>query len=114
MAMREEQHVTVDGVKARQQAIRPRADRGHQLAAWTTIAKQKPVRPFLANVSRAPAFVVAVVPLDEIVINLDSSAEAGQLARSSGALERTGQHSSEARTFKALAEAARVVFAMRC
>src|SRR5579871_608017 len=114
MAVRKEQHITIEGAQARQDTIRPRADRLHRFAAWTAIAKEKPVRPLLANVVGAPALVVAVVPLDEIVVELSSGAEAGQLARSLGALQWTGQHPSEARALETFAQAARVVFAVRC
>src|SRR6185312_12159543 len=95
MAVREQQHVTVEAAKTRDKAIGASAYRIERFATGTAIAEEKPARPLLADVCRALALVLAVIPLDQIAIDLGIRTEAGQVAGALRALQRAGQHPGE-------------------
>ena len=83
--------------------ISPRCDLLWQFAAGTAIAEQLPVRAFLKDVNRQATFVFAVVPFDEIGINLSHRSEAGQLARPHGAPQGAGEYLRECQSTETLA-----------
>jgi len=52
-----------------------------EFAPWAAVAEQVPVRAFGKDVSRVAAFVLAVVPFDQVTINLGYGSEPSELAR---------------------------------
>ena len=78
----------VDGAHARDHAIRARADLLRRLAARTAVAEELPVRALRVDLGRGAPLVVAVVPLDEVGVDVGAVAEARQLAGSARALQR--------------------------
>src|SRR5262249_44133707 len=106
-----ENYVAVDGPYTGDDAIRAGADLGQRFATRAAIAEKLPVGPGLADIGRLLAFIVSVIPLDEIRIHLSLRAKAGQLASSPGGLQRTGQHLGKSQPLEPPAEAAGVAFA---
>ena len=80
MAARKQQYVGVESPHAGNDAIGPSADLREGFAAGTAVAQDAPAGNFLANVDGPPPLVGAVVPLDQIVIDLRDVAEAPRVA----------------------------------
>src|SRR5215831_20381741 len=74
-----------------------------RLTTRSAIAEQLPVRAFLKDVNRQATFVFAVVPFDEIGINLSYRSEAGQLARPHDAPQGAGEYLRECQSSETLA-----------
>jgi hypothetical protein len=52
------------------------------------------------DLGRASTFILAVVPFEQIVIDFDCGAEAGQLTCPPCALQGTGKHLGEGQSFQ--------------
>jgi hypothetical protein len=87
----------------------PHLPRG--LAPWASISEQAPLRPLSENLNGPAAFVLAVVPLEQITLDLGNCSKASQLARSRYALQRAGQNFREGQPTQPLPEAAGVALA---
>src|SRR5262249_67279 len=92
MAASEEQHIAVHGTHAAYHATRPRSNLGRRFAPRAAVAKEHPIRAFGANLGSALPLVLAIIPFDQITIDLGASAEAGQFTSSGGPAERAGEH----------------------
>src|SRR5205823_4426830 len=110
---REEQHVLIVSPHPEDHTISAGADVLDALSARTAIAEELPVRTLLAYLRRAQAFVLAIVPLDQVGIDHGHAAKAGQLAGAGRALQGARPDMVEVLTLEALAEAAGVFFAAR-
>src|ERR1700719_3859524 len=80
MAAGEEQGIPVQGAKAGDDPVGAGANSRHAFAAGTAVAEELPVGPFLENLRRRFALVVAVVPLDEVRFDLGYRAKPRQFA----------------------------------
>src|SRR3989442_8361428 len=78
---REEQGVAFDGAHPAHHPGRPRPDLVRRLSSPAAVAEQLPVGPLAVDVRAGATFVGAVVPFDEIRLDLRHGAEAGQLTR---------------------------------
>lgn len=94
-----------------QYTISPSCDLLWRFAAGTAIAEQLPVRPFLQDVNRQAAFVLTVVPFDEIAIDLSHRSEAGQLTSPPGAIQGTGEYLRECQSTKTIPQPLRIALA---
>src|SRR5438552_16335572 len=92
MGARKQQNVAVDGAYAIDDAVGPCAHLVRCLPAGAPVAEQIPIRAFLQDLDSAAAFILAIVPLDQIRIGLGLLAEACELACPDGALQRTGEY----------------------
>src|ERR1700750_120346 len=99
MSARKEQDVLPDRPNTHDHAVCSGADLIRRLSSWAAVTEQMPVRAFLANFLGTLAFVLAVVPFHEVAVDLGHSPEAGQFARASRTLQRTGEHLSERNAF---------------
>jgi hypothetical protein len=88
VSAREKQHVSFNGSHAPQHVLSPRDYLGWRFASRAPVAEQLPVRALCTDLCRASAFVFAVIPLDEIVIDFGHGPESSQCARPAGALQR--------------------------
>src|SRR5262245_51010985 len=111
MPAREEQHVALLGAHPADHAVGARPDLRRRLAAGTAVAEELPVGALGVDLGRGPALVVAIVPLDEVAVELGRVREAGELAGARRALERARPYPGEAEPAQPLAEALRVALA---
>src|SRR5262249_51638991 len=89
---REQEHVTPKGARALDHPGGPRADLLGCRAPGTAIAEELPVWTLRTDLCGATALVLAVVPLDQLGIDLRNRGEAGQLTRPGRSLQGTGEH----------------------
>jgi hypothetical protein len=99
MAARKEQNISLDGTRASNDAVGPCTNLRWHFTSRATVAKQFPVWPLLEDVFRAAALILAVVPLDQVVIDFGHTREAGQFAGPGGALQRAGKYSGKSHSF---------------
>jgi len=92
VATREEQNVAGDPAHSLHYAVFPRSNVFWRFAPWAAVAEQVPVRAFGKDVSRVAAFVLAVVPFDQVTINLGYGSEPSELARPHAATQGTGKY----------------------
>ena len=81
VAVGETRDVTAGFGGTRDHLVRTTGDVFDRLAPGRAVREDRPVRNLLADVDRRAALVVAVVPLGEVVADLDAVAEAGERAR---------------------------------
>src|SRR5580704_640120 len=108
MPARKHEHITLDAAQASDDAVGARSDLVRRLASRTAVAEQLPVRMFRMNIDRPPAFILAIIPFDQIGVDFRHAAEAGQLARPLRTLQRAGKHLDESQPAQPLAESAGV------
>src|SRR5439155_24249219 len=89
-----------------------RADLVWRLAPRAAVAKQPPVRALGVDVGAGATFIRAVVPPDEIGLDLRRGAEASQLARPDRPLQGTGEHRGEGQSLQPLSEPESLGFAV--
>src|SRR5213079_122975 len=111
MPARKNQHVAFDGPDATENTIGASANLFRRFSVGTTVAKQLPVGSLRVNLDGSKTFIIAVVPFDQIGIDLGCRAEARWFTRSNGALQRTGEHFGENQSSQALPQPLGVEFA---
>src|SRR5271169_1393213 len=111
MPARKNQHVTFDRTHPAHDAVGPRANLARRLSSGTAVTEELPVRALCMDFSRSAAFILAIVPLDQVGIDLGRTAKPGQLAGSSRALQGTGEDSGKSQSAQPLAEGAGIAFA---
>ena len=89
MSVAEQGDVSRRGTNLGDNAIGARADLFRRLAARTAVAKNRPTRPSRANLFRRESFVLAIVPLDQVGLDIGKLAKPSEFAGFAGALERT-------------------------
>jgi len=70
-----------------------------------------PIGTAAQDVRAAQAFIIAIVPLDEVGVDLGDGAEAGEFAGLDGALERAGKNFGEGQSAQSCAEEAGILTA---
>jgi hypothetical protein len=86
MAAGEEQNIAEHGADSSDHTVSPRSYLCRRLAARTAVAKELPIGPILENFGSPEALIVAVIPFDQIPIDLGCGANSGQLASSTRSL----------------------------
>src|SRR5271170_2615271 len=112
MAARKQDRAVIRRAKASDNAIGSRPDVCWLLAIRASVAKQEPAGTIGQDLARLPSFVVAVVPLQEVGIDLGSLAEPGQRAGARRALKRAREDFVKRETRKAPLERARLALAL--
>src|SRR4051794_744327 len=79
MSARKQQYVTWHGTQTAYYAVRPGGHLTWRFAARATVAKDLPVRSIGADFGPSEAFIGAVVPLDQVFVDLGDCAESGEL-----------------------------------
>ena len=70
LAVREERDVAAQSEKTCDEPIGAIGHLRGRLATWTTVSKHIPIWSFLANVRRAPPFVLAIVPFGQVRLDV--------------------------------------------
>jgi hypothetical protein len=86
MSAGKEQNIPREGTDAFHYAIGPGRDLLRRFSAGTTIAEEFPSGAFREYVNGQTAFVLAVVPFDQIAIDLGGGSKASELTGPHGAL----------------------------
>ena len=86
--MCEQRHVTVRGQRPLDHPVGPRPDVVDGLAARRAVLPDRPTGHALADLGRGQALVLAVVDLDEALVDLEAVAEPGELGGDPRALQR--------------------------
>ena len=63
-----------------------------RFASRAAVAEKFPIGTFRTNLSRTASFVLAIVPFDQVLINVSDWFEAGQFTGPGRTLQGTGQH----------------------
>jgi hypothetical protein len=86
------QNIALHGAHAFHHAISPGCDLQGRFSTGAAVAEKLPPRVFRQYVNRQTAFVLAVVPLDQVAIDLSCRSKAGQFTGPHGALQRACEH----------------------
>src|SRR5262249_37107965 len=108
---REQQHVPPGRAHPLHHPVGTGADLFRRFPPRAAVTEQVPARSRRTNLGGAEALVLAVIPFDQVAIDLGPGPEAGQLAGPGRTPQRTGEDRGERQPFQALAEAAGVALA---
>jgi hypothetical protein len=92
---RKQEHIAADRAETAHHFVGARADLRRRFAARATFAEQLPIRTVGMDLDGGAAFILPVVPLDEIAIRLRDGAEPRERACPGRALQRTCENSGE-------------------
>src|SRR5271163_854890 len=106
MPARKNQHVASDRAHPAHDTVGPRPDLARRLSSGATVTEELPVRALRMDLSRAAAFILAIVPLDQVGIDLGRTAKSGQLAGAGRALQGAGEDLGKSQSTQPLAEGA--------
>src|SRR5206468_5886350 len=87
--------ISIEHTETGNEAVRAIGNLGGRFTARTAVPKEIPVRSRSENVRGPLPFVVAIVPLRQVLFDFGHRIQPGQLTRSSRALPRAGQHASK-------------------
>ena len=113
VAAGEDQDVALDGAEAGDDAVGAGGDVGDGLAARRAVVKDVPRGVLAVDLVGAEAFVGAVVPFDQVGVELRGACEAGELAGSAGALQGAGEDGGEGEGLETRPQPAGVALAAR-
>src|SRR5208282_2480355 len=111
MPARKNQHVAFDRAHPAHDAIGPRADLARRLSSGTAVTEELPVRALGMDLSRAAALILAVIPFDQVGIDLSRVAKARQLTGPHRALQGAGEDLGKSQSAQPLTEGAGIAFA---
>src|SRR6516165_1019307 len=77
MPARKNQNVTFDRTHPAHDAVGSRADLARRLSSGTAITEELPVRTLCMDFRRAAAFILAIVPLDQVEIDFGRTGKSG-------------------------------------
>jgi hypothetical protein len=106
-----EQNVPGDFPHSAYDAVRARADLLGCVASRATVREQVPPRALRPNVDTTAAFILAIIPLDEVRIYIGDGAKPSQFTSLARPLEWASEHSYESQSFETLSESSRRMFA---
>src|SRR5229473_125231 len=92
---RKNQNVAFDRAHTINHAISPRSNLGGRFTSGTAVAEQLPVRALGVDLRSASTLVFAVVPFEQVAINIGLGAEASQFACAGCTPQRTGKYPGE-------------------
>ena len=104
MSAREEQYVSANGLHSGNNPVRTGSDLFWAFTARAAVAEQVPVRAFRADICTPASFVLAVIPLDQIGVDLRHRAIPCKFASVLRTLQRACKHPRETQPAQALAE----------
>ncbi len=111
--MRKDQRVTGNGTRSRDHLFRPGCHGVECFAVRAAVLKQLPAWPLAQDVRRAPAFIGAVIPLEQVFRGLRDLREPCELARLLRAYGGAGEYLSERVVSQSRNEAARIALTAR-
>src|SRR5947207_3598888 len=111
MPARKNQHIAFDRAQPTDDTIGSGTDLLWRFSVGATVAKQLPAGPLRTNLRRSKTFVIAVVPFDQIAIELCYCTESGQFTGPNGALQGTRENLGENKSRQPLPKSARIAFA---
>ena len=100
----ENQYVSRNRTQSANDAVRTGADLLRRFAFGAAVAEQVPVRALRADFGAPAALVFAIVPLDEVRVDLGHGAKPGQLACLACALQWTGEYFCESQPLETFTE----------
>jgi hypothetical protein len=106
-----EQHVSLQGPYAAYHAVGPDTNLFRAFPSRTTIAKQLPVGALGVDFNGAAAFVISVIPFQQVAINLGNAAEASEFTCPGRAHQRTGEYPGESQAAQPFPKSAGVALA---
>src|SRR6266852_386940 len=112
VATREKQNVAGDSAYSLHYAVCPRSNVFWRFAPRAAVAEQLPVRAFCKDVSRVAAFVLAIVPFDQVTVNLGHGSKPSQFARLHGPTQRTGKHLRKCHPVQTLTKLVRIALSV--
>src|SRR5271156_6149485 len=92
---RKNQNVALDRTHAVNHTVGARSNLGGRFPTGATVAEQLPARTLGMDLRGAQTLVFAVIPFDQVMIDIGLIAEASQLAGPRRALRRTGKYPGE-------------------
>jgi len=111
MGAREKQNVAANRAHAPHHGVGPHAHLLRGFAAGTAIAEELPARSLGKNFKGAAALVLAIIPLDQIVVLLRHRIETREGAGPNGALQRAREYRGKREPPQPLSQPPRVAFA---
>ena len=111
--MREGQHIALDRTDLLDEPFRTCRDIPQVLTTGTAMLEGIPAWMAFADLRREQAFVLAVIPLQQILIQLECAGESRELTGLSRALQRTAKHLREGVWLQARLQIRRVPLALR-
>src|SRR6266571_2188565 len=111
VSAREEQHVSLDRARTADDPVGSRAHLGGRFPAGAAVAEEVPARALRVDLGGAHALVVAVIPFEQVTIDLGRGSEAGQFAGPGRALQGAREHLGERVPLQPLPECLRVALA---
>ncbi len=112
MPARESKYIPRNGTQSANDAVRTGADLQRCLASGAAVAEQVPVRSLRADFCTTAAFIFAIVPLDEVSVDLGHGAKPRQFASLARALQWTGEHLCESQPLETFTESPSGALAM--
>src|SRR5262249_60485952 len=106
-----EQNIPPDGPHSAYHAVGPDTNLFRGFPSRTTIAEQLPVRALGVDFTGTAAFVISVIPFQQVAINLGNAAEAGEFACPGRAHQGTGEYPDESQAAQPLPKTAGVALA---
>src|SRR6516165_8270669 len=111
MGTGKKQHVALDRANPANHAVGAAADLGRRFPSRTAVAEYMPARTFLVDIGAGAAFVISVIPFDQVAVDLGLVSKTGQFAGPASALQRTGEYTGEGQAAQPVSQAAGVALA---
>src|SRR5271157_2020538 len=111
MAVTEKEDATAIRAEAGDHAVGARTHRRERLTSRAAVAEEIPAWPLTADVGGEPAFIIAIVPLDEVRSDLCDGPETCKLASPPRPLERADQDLGERDPLEPCSQPPRVALA---
>src|SRR5437667_2134916 len=108
MSAGKKQNISSHRAPAAHDAISPRSDLLRRFAARAAVAEQLPVRTFSQDVNREAAFVLAIIPFDQVSASFSYGSEPGQRTCPHGALQGAGEHFRKLESAQAFSQPSRI------
>jgi hypothetical protein len=112
LAVREERDFSVQLSKMRYQPVGTLGNLSGRFTSGATIAKDIPIRSALANVYRAPPFVIAIVPFGQVRFDFSALTQSNQRTRPLCPPTWAAEHMDEFCATQSFSKLARFLFAV--
>ena len=113
VAVGKQGHITIDCEQLIDQPLATGGDRSGILPAGAAMAPHTPIRHGLPDLFGGDAFVIAVIPLAQVLVHLCAGAQASQLAGAPGPLQWTHPHLREGLTTQPWSQGLGFLFPIR-
>ena len=112
LAVREERDLSVQLSKICYEPVCTVGNLSGHFTSGTPVTEDIPVRSTLANVRRAPSFVITIVPLGEVRLDFRILTQSNQSTSPLCPTTRAAKHMGESSATQSLSKLSRFVFAM--